>query len=208
MITYVFLPADLINADSYDKIVDVVSEKTKDAGLNILFNNAGVSSKFTRLGLVKKKQLTDAFLINTIVPIMLTKVCLLLHCRRFALNERTNLMSSDEYSRFELTMLFAVIVSQGSATAIEDGCEKRRGYDGTEREESGGHQYDFCSRQHRRKLRRRLLSLQMQQSKTRRRINLVRSIYSVLSGRINGAFASKCRVLKDSSLKISLQLIY
>lgn len=52
----------------------MVSKKVNGAGLNVLFNNAGISSKFTRLGLVKKQQLTDAFLTNTVAPIMLTKV--------------------------------------------------------------------------------------------------------------------------------------
>ncbi|EZA53164.1 C-factor [Ooceraea biroi] len=67
---------DLTDTDSYNQIVDVVSKEVKDTGLNVLFNNAGISSKFTRLGLVKKKQITDAFLINTVAPIMLTKALL------------------------------------------------------------------------------------------------------------------------------------
>ncbi|XP_011168540.1 C-factor [Solenopsis invicta] len=67
---------DLTDTDSYEKVVDTVSKKLNGAGLNVLFNNAGVATKFTRLGLVKKEQLTDAFLINTVVPIMLTKAFL------------------------------------------------------------------------------------------------------------------------------------
>jgi len=67
---------DLTNTDSYERVVDTVSKKVNGAGLNVLFNNAGVSSKFTRLGLVKKQQITDAFLINTVAPIMLTKAFL------------------------------------------------------------------------------------------------------------------------------------
>lgn len=74
--------------DSYNKIVDTVSEKVKDAGLNVLFNNAGISSKFTRLGLMKKQQITDAFLVNTVAPIMLTKVRLqLFYIHEFYINE-------------------------------------------------------------------------------------------------------------------------
>lgn len=74
--------------DSYNKIVDTVSEKVKDAGLNVLFNNAGISSKFTRLGLLKKQQITDAFLVNTVAPIMLTKVRLqLFYIHEFYINE-------------------------------------------------------------------------------------------------------------------------
>ncbi|XP_029664363.1 uncharacterized oxidoreductase C24B10.20 [Formica exsecta] len=64
---------DLMDTDGYKRIVDVVSEKVNGAGLNVLFNNAGISSKFTRLGLVKKQQIIDAFLVNTIAPIMFTK---------------------------------------------------------------------------------------------------------------------------------------
>ncbi|EFN85971.1 uncharacterized protein LOC105181878 [Harpegnathos saltator] len=67
---------DLTDTDGYTKIVDAVSEKVKGAGLNVLFNNAGISSKFTRLGLVKKQQITDAFLVNTVAPILLTKALL------------------------------------------------------------------------------------------------------------------------------------
>lgn len=64
-----------MDTDGYKRIVDVVSEKVNGAGLNVLFNNAGISSKFTRLGLVKKQQIIDGFLVNTIAPIMFTKVC-------------------------------------------------------------------------------------------------------------------------------------
>lgn len=39
-----------------------------------MFNNAGVSPKFTRLNLVKEEQLTETFFVNTVVPILLTKV--------------------------------------------------------------------------------------------------------------------------------------
>ncbi|KMQ84628.1 putative oxidoreductase isoform x3 [Lasius niger] len=73
--TLLFL-SDLTNTDGYKRIVDTVSEKVNGAGLNLLFNNAGISSKFTRLGLVKEQQIIDAFLVNTVAPIMLTKVCL------------------------------------------------------------------------------------------------------------------------------------
>ncbi|XP_071557992.1 C-signal [Temnothorax nylanderi] len=67
---------DLTNTNSYARVVDTVNERVNGAGLNVLFNNAGISSKFTRLGLVKKQQITDGFLINTVAPIMLTKAFL------------------------------------------------------------------------------------------------------------------------------------
>ncbi|XP_071860331.1 SDR family oxidoreductase sniffer [Bombus fervidus] len=64
---------DLANTKDYDKITKVVAEKVGNAGLNVLFNNAGISSRFTRLGLVKEKQLTETFFVNTVAPILLTK---------------------------------------------------------------------------------------------------------------------------------------
>ncbi|XP_017757692.1 PREDICTED: C-factor [Eufriesea mexicana] len=67
---------DLVNTKDYDKIIQIVSEKVGNAGLNILFNNAGISTKFTRLGLVKEEQLTETFFVNTVVPILLTKALL------------------------------------------------------------------------------------------------------------------------------------
>lgn len=67
---------DLADIKSYEKVKQIVAEKTGKDGLNVLFNNAGVSSKFTRLGLVKEEQLTEAFLVNTVAPIMLTKTLL------------------------------------------------------------------------------------------------------------------------------------
>ncbi|XP_003702515.2 SDR family oxidoreductase sniffer [Megachile rotundata] len=67
---------DLVETKNYDKIVQVVSEKVGQDGLNVLFNNAGTSSKFTRLGLVKEEQLTETFFVNTVVPILLSKAFL------------------------------------------------------------------------------------------------------------------------------------
>ncbi|CAK9829780.1 csgA [Anthophora retusa] len=67
---------DLTDTKNYDKIIEIVKDKTGDAGLNVLFNNAGTSTKFTRLKLVKEEQLTETFFVNTVVPIMLTKACL------------------------------------------------------------------------------------------------------------------------------------
>lgn len=43
-------------------------------GLNLLVNNAGVTTKFTKLALVKSEQLLDNLVVNTVAPIMLTKV--------------------------------------------------------------------------------------------------------------------------------------
>lgn len=67
---------DLVNTNNYQKIVDIVKEKVGSAGLNVLFNNAGISQKFSRLAMVKEKDLTESFFINTVAPIMLAKALL------------------------------------------------------------------------------------------------------------------------------------
>lgn len=67
---------DLNNLNSYDGFSKNVSKIVKTNGLNVLFNNAGISTKFTRLGLVKGDQMMDIFQVNTIAPIMLAKVLL------------------------------------------------------------------------------------------------------------------------------------
>lgn len=50
-----------------------VENVVQDKGLNVLFNNAGIASKSTRLSFVKAEDLTNSFLANTTAPIMLTK---------------------------------------------------------------------------------------------------------------------------------------
>lgn len=65
---------DLIDHGSFLNLASQVSNIVKDKGLNVLFNNAGISSKFTRIGLVKSEDLLNHFKINTIGPIMLTQV--------------------------------------------------------------------------------------------------------------------------------------
>ncbi|XP_050429600.1 C-factor [Adelges cooleyi] len=65
--------ADLIDNGSFFNLASQVSTIVKDKGLNVLINNAGISSKFTRIGLVKSDDLLNHFKINTIGPIMLTQ---------------------------------------------------------------------------------------------------------------------------------------
>ncbi|XP_076755912.1 SDR family oxidoreductase sniffer isoform X1 [Xylocopa sonorina] len=67
---------DLSDTKRYNEIVQIVSEKVGKAGLNVLFNNAGISPRFTRLNLVKEKQLTETLFVNTVAPILLTKAFL------------------------------------------------------------------------------------------------------------------------------------
>lgn len=69
-----FMLVDLIDHGSFFNLASQVSNIVKDKGLNVLINNAGISSKFTRIGLVKSEDLLNHFKINTIGPIMLTQV--------------------------------------------------------------------------------------------------------------------------------------
>ncbi|KAK0174560.1 hypothetical protein PV327_010319 [Microctonus hyperodae] len=70
------IEVDLTDFNSYDRVVNEVNAKVGNEGLNVLFNNAGMATKFTRLGMVKMEQLTETYLVNTVVPIMFTKAFL------------------------------------------------------------------------------------------------------------------------------------
>lgn len=64
------------NFDEYDKLVGKIAAVTKDDGLNVLFNNAGMATKSVRLAGTKAQDLIDTLQTNTVAPIMLTKACL------------------------------------------------------------------------------------------------------------------------------------
>lgn len=68
------LKLDVKQTETFDKFAREVQKIVGEEGLNVLFNNAGCSPKFTRLGMVKTEQLVDTLLTNTVAPIMLTKV--------------------------------------------------------------------------------------------------------------------------------------
>jgi len=65
---------DVTDFGSYDTVVKNVESIVQDEGLNLLLNNAGISSKYTRINLVKVEQMTSGFMTNTVAPLMLTKV--------------------------------------------------------------------------------------------------------------------------------------
>lgn len=65
---------DVTDFNSYARVIKEVENVVQDKGLNVLFNNAGIASKSTRLLFVKAEDFTNSFLANTIAPIMLTKV--------------------------------------------------------------------------------------------------------------------------------------
>lgn len=67
---------DVKDFDSYSRIVKEVSDVVKNDGLNVLINNAGVTTKFTRVNFVKTEQLIENFMVNTVSPLLLTKAFL------------------------------------------------------------------------------------------------------------------------------------
>ncbi|PNF14248.1 C-factor [Cryptotermes secundus] len=64
---------DVTDFESYGNVVKSVDSVVQNEGLNVLINNAGVSSKFTRINFVKVEQMINGFMTNTIAPLMLTK---------------------------------------------------------------------------------------------------------------------------------------
>lgn len=69
-----FLLTDVTNFDSFDDLAKQIDDIVKDEGLNVLFNNAGVSTKSTRLSFVKPSALLETFQTNSMGPVLLTKV--------------------------------------------------------------------------------------------------------------------------------------
>jgi len=64
---------DIRTLANIDNIVKTVDEVTNSTGLNLLINNAGVSSKYARLNATKKEHLMENLEVNTVAPILLTK---------------------------------------------------------------------------------------------------------------------------------------
>ncbi|CAB0012926.1 unnamed protein product [Nesidiocoris tenuis] len=60
--------------DRYPAFTKEVADIVKDGGLDLLINNAGIGSRFHRIGMVKSDELIETFTVNTVGPIMLTKV--------------------------------------------------------------------------------------------------------------------------------------
>jgi short-subunit dehydrogenase involved in D-alanine esterification of teichoic acids len=74
---FIGLLADTRDFDKYDEIAKTVQSSVGDNGLNLLINNAGVTSKVAKLSATRKNELMDNLEVNTVAPIMLTKVNIL-----------------------------------------------------------------------------------------------------------------------------------
>ncbi|KAH8281335.1 hypothetical protein KR018_010067 [Drosophila ironensis] len=70
------LEIDLRNFEAYDRLVADIECVTRDKGLNVLFNNAGIAPKSVRISATRSQDLMDTLQTNTVVPIMLAKACL------------------------------------------------------------------------------------------------------------------------------------
>ncbi|KAL0841732.1 hypothetical protein ABMA28_014001 [Loxostege sticticalis] len=67
------LHLDVTNIQGYGDLSSQIAQGVGNNGLNLLINNAGVATKFTKIHMVKAEQLIDNLTINTVAPIMLTK---------------------------------------------------------------------------------------------------------------------------------------
>lgn len=65
---------DVRNTNTFEQFAKELEGIVGQEGLNVLFNNAGYAPKSTRINFVKAEQLSETFAVNTIGPIMLTKV--------------------------------------------------------------------------------------------------------------------------------------
>ncbi|CAH0406701.1 unnamed protein product [Chilo suppressalis] len=64
---------DVTDLASYGDVTTKIANAVGSSGLNLLINNAGIATKFTKLNLVKAEQLLENLTVNTVAPIMLTK---------------------------------------------------------------------------------------------------------------------------------------
>lgn len=69
------LQIDVKEFEKYPELVAQVQAKVQDAGLNVLFNSAGISPRSSFMGLkgLKTSELMDVFAVNSVAPLMLSK---------------------------------------------------------------------------------------------------------------------------------------
>lgn len=108
------LQLDVTDFGSYDTVVKNVESIVQDEGLNLLLNNAGISSKYTRINLVKVEQMTSGFMTNTVAPLMLTKAFIPL-LKRAAQNKSSEPLSASRAAVINFSSVLGSIAenSQG-----------------------------------------------------------------------------------------------
>lgn len=115
---------DLVNTSNYKNIVNTVREKVGSGGLNVLFNNAGVSQKFSRIGMVKEENLINNFFINTVAPIMLAKALLPLLKIASKNNEIERNMSINRAAIINMTSILGSITQNDQGGFYSYRCSK------------------------------------------------------------------------------------
>lgn len=65
---------DLRDFHRYSDLVKEIDLVTNSSGLNVLFNNAGIAPKSTKITATKREDLLNTFETNTVAPIMLSQV--------------------------------------------------------------------------------------------------------------------------------------
>jgi NAD(P)-dependent dehydrogenase (short-subunit alcohol dehydrogenase family) len=99
------LEIDLKDFDKYGELMKQVEGVVKDEGLNVLFNSAGISPRSSFLGLraLKSNELIEAYTVNCVAPLMLSKAFIPLLKK-----------ASKNNSKSELGVSRAVIVNMSS----------------------------------------------------------------------------------------------
>lgn len=69
-----YLLPDLRDFHRYPDLVKEIDLVTNSSGLNVLFNNAGIAPKSTKITATKREDLMNTFETNTVAPIMLSQV--------------------------------------------------------------------------------------------------------------------------------------
>lgn len=117
------LELDVKNVDSFPDFAQKVESVVGDDGLNVLFNNAGYSPKSTRINFVKTDQFMEAFAINTVGPIMLSKALLPL-LKRAADKNNDKPLSSERAAIVNMTSVLGSIALNTNGGLYPYRCSK------------------------------------------------------------------------------------
>lgn len=79
--------------EEFDDIALKIGKIVGDHGLNLLMNNAGFVTPSAKLEDVKAEQFIDNFSVNTVAPILLTKVYIVCYFLRTSSVENTKHLS-------------------------------------------------------------------------------------------------------------------